>query len=132
MEEAKENLCNKCNSMKFGLPYYLLYLAKCSSYLVCVCVCVCVCVFVCVWMVYVMVLEVLCSCYCWKKLLAFLSVTNFLAIIFLSEIRKRLYIWYVHNILRKTNISYLLIGTSRYALQGVRNVSFLGNFADDL
>ena len=92
----------------------------------------CVCVFVYVWMVYVMVLEVLCSCYYWKKLLAFLSVTNFLAIIFLSEIRKRLYIWYVHNILRKTNISYLLIGTSRYALQGVRNVSFLGNFADDL
>ena len=44
MEEAKENLCNKCNSMKFGLPYYLLYLAKCSSYLVCVCVCVCLCV----------------------------------------------------------------------------------------
>ena len=120
-----------------AILWSLAYLIICSILqsvppILCVCVCVCVCVFVCVWMVYVMVLEVLCSCYCCKKLLAFLSVTNFLAIIFLSEIRKRLYIWYVHNILRKTNISYLLIGTSRYALQGVRNVSFLGNFADDL
>ena len=117
-----------------AILWSLAYLIICSILqsvppILCVCVCVCMCV--CEWFMlwslkfYVHVITE-------KSFLAFLSVTNFLAIIFLSEIRKRLYIWYVHNILRKTNISYLLIGTSRYALQGVRNVSFLGNFADDL
>ena len=42
------------------------------------------------------------------------------------------FIYYVHKIFQKTNISYPLIRTRTSAYQGVRNVSFSENFANVL
>ena len=45
-----------------------------------------------------------------------------------KDLLKGSFIQYVHKIFRKANISYLLIRTRPYPYQGVRNVSFSGNF----